>query len=386
VEIAHPFDGGQAVLAMRSVEATASQLGVDMKAYRSLMAPLVERHEEIILDIYAGLHFPPNHPITMAQFGINSLLPAETLARFRFKGEMARGFFGGMAGHAVLPLTSLATSGVGLMFLILVHAVGWPMAKGGSQKVVDAMAAYLRTLGGEIQTDFEVRHMAELPESRCVLFDTTPWQMVQIMGERLPGGYRRRLERFRHGPGVFKLDYALDGPIPWAAEGVRQAATVHLGGSLEEIAAAEQGVWQGKHAEKPYVLQAQQSQFDATCAPQGKHTAWAYCHLPYGSTVDVTQQIEDQIERFAPGFRDQILARHVHSPADMEAYNPNYLGGDITGGAMDLGQMFTRPTASTYRTPVKGIYLCSSSTPPGPGVHGMCGYNAARAVLKDLKL
>jgi phytoene dehydrogenase-like protein len=231
-----------------------------------------------------------------------------------------------------------------------------------------------------------VTQFEELPAARCVLFDTTPWQMVKIMGENLPAGYRRRLERFRHGPGVYKLDYALDGPIPWVAEGVGRAATVHLGGSLEEIAAAEQAVWRGEHAEKPYVLLAQQSPFDASRAPAGKHTAWAYCHVPFGSELDATQQIEDQIERFAPGFRDLILARHVHNPANMEAYNPNYMGGDITGGAMDLGQMFTRPTTSTYRTPVRGIYLCSSSTPPGPGVHGMCGYNAARAVLKDFKI
>jgi phytoene dehydrogenase-like protein len=210
--------------------------------------------------------------------------------------------------------------------------------------------------------------------------------MVKIMGERLPSAYRRRLEGFRHGPGVFKLDYALDGPIPWAADGVGQAATVHLGGTFGEIAAAEQAIWRGKLAEKPYVLLAQQSPFDPSRAPDGKHTAWAYCHVPFGSSVDATSYIEDQIERFAPGFRKRILMRHVHSPANMEAYNPNYIGGDITGGAMDLGQMFTRPTISTYRTPVKGIYLCSSSTPPGPGVHGMCGYNAAQAALKDMKI
>ncbi len=386
VEVAHPMDGDQAVLVTQSVEETAHQLGVDASSYSRLMTPLVRQHEEIIVDIYAGMRIPPRHIMATTRFGLPSLLPAETLAHLRFKGEKARGLFAGMAGHAVLPLNSLATSGVGLMFLILAHAVGWPMAKGGSQKIVDALAAYLLSLGGEIRTDNEVKSMDELPASRCVLFDTTPWQMVKIMGEQLPSAYRRRLEGFRHGPGVFKLDYALDGPIPWAAEGVARAATVHLGGTFGEIAAAEKAVWRGEHAERPYVLLVQQSPFDPSRAPEGKHTAWAYCHVPFGSTTDATSQIENQIERFAPGFRERILMRHVHSPANMEAYNANYIGGDITGGAMDLGQMFTRPTVSTYRTPVRGIYICSSSTPPGPGVHGMCGYNAAQAALKDMKI
>jgi phytoene dehydrogenase-like protein len=382
-EVAHPFDGGRAVVAERSIEATASQLGPDADAYLKLISPFARRHEEIIIDIFAGFHLPPHHPLIAAWFGLPSLLPAETLARLRFKGELAAGYFAGMAGHAILPLNTLGTAGVGLMFLILLHAVGWPMAKGGSQAIVDALADYLKSMGGVIRTGFEVTQLEELPAARTVLFDTTPWQLVKIMGERLPSSYRRRLESFRHGPGVFKVDYALDGPIPWAAEGVGRAATVHLGGSLVEIAAAEKAVAEGKIADKPFVLLVQQSQFDSTRSPEGKYTAWAYCHVPFGCTVDVSQQLESQIERYAPGFRDLVLARYIHSPANMESYNPNYIGGDITGGAMNLGQMFTRPTAATYRTPVKGIYLCSASTPPGPGVHGMCGYNAALAALHD---
>ena len=382
-DIAHPFDDGTAVIARRSIEETADCLGVDSEAYCRLMTPFARQYKEILLDVFAGFHIPPHHPFTAVKFGIPSLLSAQTLAHRRFKGPKARGFFAGMAGHAVLPMDTIATSGVGLMFLILVHSVGWPLARGGSQKIVDALASYLQALGGEIHTNCEIQRYEDLPPTRCILFDTTPWQMAKIMGERLPAGYQRKIEGFRHGPGVYKLDIALDGPIPWKAEGVAQAATVHLGGSLEEIAASEKAVWHNEHPEKPYILLAQQSLFDNSRAPEGKHTVWAYCHIPFGSEFDMTERIEAQIERFAPGFRDLILARHVHNPSSMEKYNPNYIGGDITGGSMDLRQMFTRPTISTYRTPVKGVYLCSSSTPPGPGVHGMCGYNAAQAVLKD---
>lgn len=289
-----------------------------------------------------------------------------------------------MAAHAILPLEQILTAAVGLMLAISGHAVGWPLPRGGSQRITEALVAYLRSLGGELLTGWRVTSLAELPAARALLFDVTPRALSQICGDRLPSRYRAKLERFRHGPGAFKLDWALDGPIPWRAPECARAGTVHLGGTLEEIADAERAVWQGEHPPRPYVLVAQQSLFDPTRAPAGKHTGWAYCHVPNGSTVDMTTQIEAQMERFAPGFRDRILARTVCTPADFERHNANYRGGDISGGVMDIWQLFTRPTARVvpYATPVKGIYLCSSSTPPGAGVHGMCGYFAARAALR----
>jgi phytoene dehydrogenase-like protein len=285
-----------------------------------------------------------------------------------------------------MPLNQTLTAAFGLILGILGHAVGWPMPRGGSQKIADALACYLRSLGGEIATSTWVESIDELPSARAVLFDITPHQLLRIAGHRLPAVYRRKLEGYRYGPGVFKVDWALDDPIPWKARECVRAGTVHLGGTLEEIAASERTMWEGKHPEKPYVLVAQQSLFDPTRAPEGKHTAWAYCHVPNGSTFDMTERIEAQIERFAPGFRDCILARSIKSPLDFEKYNPNYVGGDINGGIQDLRQLFTRPTFRLvpYSTPIKGLYICSSSTPPGGGVHGMCGYHAARAALKSV--
>ncbi len=383
--LAHPFDDGTAALLERSVEATGATLGEDGDRYRRLMAPLVRNADALLEDLLAPLQ-RPRHPLTLAHFGPRAALSANALAHLAFRGERARGFFGGLAAHSMLPLTRPPSAAFGLMLGLLGHAVGWPLARGGSQQIANALASYLRSLGGEIETGREVTSLAELGKPRAVLFDVTPRQFVAIAGEGLPGRYRRRLEGFRYGPGVFKLDWALDGPIPWQATECARAATVHLGCTLAEIVASERAPWQRETSGRPYVLLAQQSLFDPTRAPEGKHTAWAYCHVPNGSTVDMTERIEQQVERFAPGFRDLILARSVMGPAEMEHHNPNYVGGDINGGVADLRQLFTRPVArvSPYTTPLAGVFLCSSSTPPGGGVHGMCGYHAARAALRRL--
>ncbi|MEO8285087.1 MAG: NAD(P)/FAD-dependent oxidoreductase [Chloroflexota bacterium] len=387
--LAHPFDDGTAVVCERSITATATErnLGVDAHAYRRIMQPLV-RDWPLVEDFFLGpLRIPqPFQPIALARFGIPALLPVRTLAQIAFKEERARALLAGMAAHSMLPLEKVATSAIALVLSILAHSVGWPMAKGGSQAIADAMASYLRSLGGEIITGMKVDTLDQLPRSRAVLFDVTPRQMVKIAGKRLPASYTRRLSRFRYGPGVFKLDYALDGPVPWRAEECSRAATVHVGGTLAEIALSERDQSHGRHSERPYVIVAQQSLFDSTRAPVGKHTLWAYCHVPNGSTFDMTERIEAQIERFAPGFRDLILARHTMSPADFQAYNPNYIGGDINGGAQDILQIYTRPLPQLvpYKTANPRLFICSASTPPGGGVHGMGGYFAARAALREL--
>jgi phytoene dehydrogenase-like protein len=381
--VAHPLDDGTAVLVHGTVEETGTNLGTDAAAYCRLMGPLVAGWQGLLDDLLGPLRVP-RHPLLMARFGLAGLLPAVTLARCAFRGERARAAFAGMAAHAMMPLSMPATAAFGLVLTLVAHAIGWPMPRGGSQRIADALGAHLRSLGGRIVTGHPVRSIADLPDTRAVLFDTSPRQLVQIVGEQLPAGYRRALSRYRYGPGVFKVDYALDGPIPWRAQDCFQAGTVHVGGTLEEIASAEAATWQGKHPERPFVLVAQQSLFDPTRAPEGKHTAWAYCHVPHGSTEDMTDRLEAQLERFAPGFRERTLARHVFAAADMEAYNPNYVGGDINAGVQDLRQLFTRPVArlDPYSTPVQGLYLCSSSTPPGGGVHGLCGYYGARAALR----
>jgi phytoene dehydrogenase-like protein len=383
--LAHPLDDGTAVMVEGTIEQTAANLGPDAGAYRRLMGPLVDGWQGLLDDVLGPLHFP-SHPLLMARFGLSALLPAATLARRVFRGERARAVFAGMAAHAMLPLASPATAAIGLMLGIVAHGVGWPMARGGSQQFANALGAHLESLGGEICTGSPVRSMRDLPQVRATLFDTSPRALVEIAGDRLPAGYRDALLRFRYGPGVFKLDFALDDPIPWRAEECLRAGTVHLGGTLEEITESEAAVWQGEHPERPYVILAQQSLFDATRAPEGKHTAWAYCHVPNGSTEDMTERVEAQIERFAPGFRDRVLARSTMDTSQMEAYNPNYVGGDINAGIQDLRQFFTRPAirVNPYTTPVPGLYLCSSSTPPGGGVHGMCGTYAARAALRHL--
>ena len=384
--LAHPQDDGRAVVLYRDVARAAAGMGAGERAYRRLMEPLVANWEKIMQDILGPLPLPPQHPLALAAFGLQALRSATGLARGTFRTAPAQALFAGMAAHSILPLTEPGTASFGLVLGMLAHAVGWPMARGGSQQIVEAMARYLRSLGGEIYTDRAVARFSDLPSARRYMFDVTPRQLLAITGERLPPGYRHALEAYRYGPGIFKGDWALDAPPCWMAEECAQAGTVHLGGTLEEIAAAEQAVWRGEHPEQPYVLFAQQSVFDSTRAPAGKHTAWAYCHVPPGSSQDMTDRIEAQVERFAPGFRERILARHTRSAAAMEVHNPNYIGGDINGGVQDLRQLFTRPVVRPvpYSTPLQDVYLCSSSTPPGGGVHGMCGYQAARAALRGL--
>jgi phytoene dehydrogenase-like protein len=381
--LAHPLDDGSAAVLERSLEATGHTLGPDADAYRRLMQPLVSGADALFAETLAPLR-PPRHPLLMARFGLRALRSATGLAKAWFRGPHAKALFAGNAAHAILPLEQKLTAAVGLMLQVSGHAVGWPLPRGGSQSITDGLMNLLQSLGGELVSGWRVQSLEELPPARAYLFDTVPRHLSRICGDRLPLRFRQKLERFRHGPGVFKLDWALDGPIPWRAEACCRAATVHVGGALEEIAAAESAVWSGENPDRPFVLLAQQSLFDPTRAPAGKHTGWAYCHVPNGSTVDRTGAIERQVERFAPGFRERILARSVLTPAGFESRNANYIGGDISGGVMDVWQLFTRPTLRwvPYSTPAKDIFLCSSSTPPGGGVHGMCGYFAARAALR----
>lgn len=384
--LAHPLAGGKAAVLYRSLDETAGNLGLDGGRYRLLMEPLVDQWDNLLHDILGPFKIP-RHPFLLARFGLPALLPVKTLARLLFRTPQARALLAGNAAHSLMPLEHPLTSAIGMVLVLLGHAVGWPIPVGGSQSIVNAMAAYFESLGGEIVTGHPVEHIDALPPARAVLFDVSPRQLLNIAGSRFPAAYSRDLERYRYNPGVFKIDFALDGPIPWLAPECRRAGTVHVGGTLEEIAASESAMWYGRHSDRPFILVGQQSLFDDTRAPAGKHTVWAYCHVPHGSTEDMSGRIEAQIERFAPGFRDLILARHTFNTAEMEAYNPNYVGGDINGGVQDLFQMWTRPTVRPvpYSTPAKGIYLCSASTPPGGGVHGMCGYHAARAVLRDLR-
>jgi phytoene dehydrogenase-like protein len=340
-----------------------------------------------IADFFIGRPSLLRHPLALATSGMWSLRDARALAESEFDGERARGLFAGNAAHSFLPLDRPPSAMFGLLLGTLGHAFGWPFPKGGSQALADALASYLASLGGEIYTDVAVRSVEDVPRTRAVLFDVTPRQLLDIAGQHFTQDYNSALERYRYGPGIFKMDFALDGPVPWTAEGCRRAGTVHLGGTLDEIAAGEGAVARGEHPEKPFILLAQQSLFDQTRAPEGKHTVWAYCHVPNGSTFDMTERIEAQIERFAPGFRDLVLEKRVAGTADLERWNPNLVGGDINGGYMDLRQLFTRPMPriNPYSTPAGGLYICSSSTPPGGGVHGMCGYLAARAALRYLQ-
>ena len=386
IALAHPLDDGTAMLLSRSIEDTCATLGPDTGAYKRLMAPLVKNWDTIVNAFVGPLRLSPLlHPFALAPFALSALPSARWLAEHRFKGEQARTLLAGMSAHSMLPLERLTSAAAGLILMSLGHVYGWPLPRGGSQKIADALAAYLRSLGGEIVTGLEAENIDALPSSRAVLFDVTPRQLLRIAGHRLPESYKRSLQRYRYGPGSFKLDFALSDPIPWKAQECLQAGTMHLGGTFAEIAASERQAWQGEPSEYPFVLLAQQSLFDATRAPEGRHTAWTYCHVPHGSTFDMTERIEAQIERFAPGFRERILARHVFTPADLERYNANYIGGDINGGVQDLWQLFTRPTFRLvpYTTPAKNIFICSSATPPGGGVHGLCGYFAAQTVLRQ---
>jgi phytoene dehydrogenase-like protein len=381
--LAHPFDDGTAALVLRSVDETSAFLGEDALRYRKLMAPLVAAHEALTEDLLAPVT-RPHHLAAMARFSLHAALPASVVARRSFRGEKARGLFAGLSAHSILPLTRTPSAAFGFFLGLLAHSAGWPMARGGSQAIADGLAGFLRSLGGEIETGRRVSSLTELGDGAPVLLDVTPRQLLEIAGEALPSGYRRGLSRYRYGPGVFKVDWALDGSIPWRAPECASAGTVHLGATLEEIVASEAAPWRGEVAERPFVLLAQQSLFDPSRAPEGKHTAWAYCHVPNGWDGDATDLIESQVERFAPGFRELILARAVHGPAALEAHNANYVGGDINGGAATLRQVVARPVlrVSPYATPLPGVFLCSSSTPPGGGVHGMCGMHAAAAALR----
>lgn len=381
---AHPFDGGTAAVLAKSIEETAFLLKEDEQAYLNLFGPIVDNWSKIDEDLLAPLHFP-KHPLALAQFGLKALQPALSLAS-RFKTKEAQGLWAGMTSHAVLPLSYLSTSAIGLVLTAVGHIHGWPIPKGGSQNLADALAAHFVALGGKIETNRPVTSLSDLPSAKAVLFDVSPKQLLEIAGYKFSSIYKWQLKRYQFGMGVFKVDWALDGPVPFTAEECRKASTVHIGNTLEEIAAAEQQTANGKHVEKPFVLFSQPSLFDKTRAPENKHTAWAYCHVPNGSEEDRTEAIEKQIERFAPGFRERIIGRHVMNTKEMQAYNPNYIGGDVNGGSIDITQLFTRPAlrSSPYRTSQKGLYICSASTPPGGGVHGMSGFHAAEKVLKDI--
>jgi phytoene dehydrogenase-like protein len=383
VALAHPLDAGNSVVVERSLTKTADSLGADSDAYLRTIGSAVGDWEHLEEAILGPLIRVPRHPLELARFGLSGVRSATGFAA-RFVEEETRALFAGAAAHSVLPLEEFASASFGIVLLALGHTRGWPIIRGGTQKLSDALASIFVGLGGTIETGVAVRSLDQLPSSKLVFFDTGPHQFAQIAGARLSPRYRRALLRYRYGPGVFKVDYALDGPIPWNDPACSQTATVHLGGTLAEIAASERAPWEGQHAERPFVLLAQPSLFDSSRAPEGKHTAWAYCHVPHGSTVDMTGRIEAQIERFAKGFRDRILGRSILSPADLETRNPNLVGGDVNGGAATFRQLLARPTLHPipYTTPIKGMYLCSASTPPGGGVHGMCGHLAARTALR----
>jgi phytoene dehydrogenase-like protein len=380
IPVAHPLDGGGSVVAERSVDETAARLGRDAAMYRRVMAPLSANWRKLMEDVLAPPHIPA-HPLVLGRFGLLAPWAAARIARTLFRGEAARALFAGMAAHSCLPLEAAGSAAFGWVLMLAAHAVGWPVARGGSQRIANALISYFESLGGVVLCNHEVGSLGDLPAKSTILCDVTPRQLLRMAGGRLPDAYCRELKRYRYGPGVFKVDWALSSPIPWQSPDCARAGTVHVGGTLDEIAASERAAWHGHPCDRPFVLLAQPSLFDDTRATTGRHTAWAYCHVPNGSKDDMTERIEAQIERFAPGFRRAILARHTMSPAQMEAHNANLVGGDIGGGAVNLRQLFLRPTASLYRSPDPDVFLCSAATPPGGGVHGMCGYHAARAVL-----
>jgi phytoene dehydrogenase-like protein len=383
--LAHPFDDGTAAVLARGFAETGESFGEpgDARAWERLFRPFSDRWMELAPDLLGPLGLP-RHPFRMAHFGLVGLRGAAGLAKSRFRGFRARALFAGLAGHSFLPIEQIPTAAFGLMLGVTGHAVGWPQPEGGAQRIPDALAALLRDEGATIHTGRLVKTLAELPRARAYLFDLTPAQLLRIEGIRWPESYRRRLRRYRYGPGVFKIDWALSEPIPWRAEACRRAGTIHLGGPIEHVAASERAAWEGRDPTRPFTLVGQATLFDPMRAPAGNHTGWAYCHVPNGSTADFTDLVEDRIERFAPGFRDVVLARHTMNTAQLEAYNPNLIGGDINGGAATLAQLFTRPVARLvpYSTPDPRVFLCSSSTPPSGGVHGMCGYYAAKAAAK----
>jgi phytoene dehydrogenase-like protein len=385
VAFAHPLGGGRAAALRSSVSETAAGLGQDAKRYQRLMDPLVRDADAIVRQFLAPLRSLPAHPLAIARYALPALFPVTALARY-FATEQARGLFAGAAAHSMLPLTAPLTGGFGLLFALLGHHVGWPVPRGGSDAITAALVAELDSLGGRLQTGCEIRDLRDLPEAHATLLDVSPKQLLDLAGDRLPPRYARSLRRFRYNPGVCKVDWALAGPVPWQAEACRETATVHVGGTLAEVASSEADVIAGRHPERPFSLVVQPGVLDGSRAPAGQQTLYAYCHVPSGSTMNVADRIEAQIERFAPGFRDLILARSVLTAAEMERYSPNYIGGDINGGASTLRQTLFRPTArwNNYRTGIRGVYLCSASTPPGGGVHGLCGHHAAQTALADL--
>ncbi len=381
--LAHPFDGAKAAIIRRSLDETALGLGVDAHAYRRLMQPIVRGWPQIEMSVLGPLRVPA-HPFALARFGLQALRSVEGLIARAFATETPRALLGGIAAHSMLPLDRPLTAGVALVLGAMTHIAGWVFPRGGAQRLTDALAAYLRSLGGEIVTGTRIDSLDDLPPARAVLCDLSPKPLLRIAGQRFPASYRRKLERYRYGMGVFKVDWALDAPIPWSAASCAQAGTVHVCGTLDEIARSEEAAWNGRISDRPFVLLSQPTLFDDTRAPAGKHVAWAYCHVPHASDLDMLPRIEQQIERFAPGFRARVLARSVMQPADFERHNANLVGGDIAAGVSDLAQFFTRPTWRTYSTPLRGVYLCSASTPPGVGVHGMCGYFAAQRALAEV--
>lgn len=386
VALAHPLDDGRVATLYPSLEVTSDRLLEDGEAWERLMKPFVSHSNDLFHDILKPLRVPSS-PLLMARFGLLALQSSQRIVKRRFTGDLARALFAGCAAHSFLPLEQAGSGSFGLVLALTAHAAGWPCARGGSQRIIDALVAYLHELGGSLETGAEVRSLADIPPSRAVLFDLTPRQILAIAGNELSPRNCRQLRSFKYGPGVFKVDWALSEPIPWRNPECAQAATVHVGGPYEEVAASERAPWTNTVIEKPFVLVAQQSSFDHTRAPSGRHTGWAYCHVPHGCTVDMTERIESQIERFAPGFRDTILGRHTMAPADVHAHNPNMIGGDIGGGANTLRQFFFRPVPrwDPYATSNPRLFICSSSTPPGGGVHGMCGYHAAHSVLRRSK-
>ena len=384
--LAHPLDGGRAAVQTTTVAGTVNRLGNDGIGWERMLGPLDAHTPELMEDLLGPFPFPPKHPLLMAQFGVRAAFSARLMARMLFRSEEARALFLGHAAHSILPLTKPFTSAVGSLLAASAHCTGWPVARGGSQKLGDAMARCFNDLGGEIVTGWRVQHIDELPNAKAYLFDTSPHALAKIAASRLPGAFCDRLTAYRFGPGAFKLDLALSDPIPWTAQECRLACTVHVCGGADEIVASEAAAWNDQPTDKPFVLVVQPTVFDPTRAPEGKHTCWAYCHVPNNATIDMTEPILAQIERFAPGFRDTILATHTLSPSAFQRYNPNYVGGDIIGGVQDLGQMFTRPVArwNPYTTPQRDLFICSASTPPGAGIHGMCGYFAAQAALRQI--
>lgn len=383
--LAHPIDGNSCAVLSTSLEETVRSLGDDGKAYKKLMQPIVENWESLSGQLLAPFSLLPENPVLMARFGLNALQPARRLINTKFKTKKARALFAGLAAHSIMPFDKIATSAIGLILGAVAHHAGWPFPKGGSHAITLAMASYFKSLGGQIETGTPIETLDQLPSSRTILFNTTPYQILDIAKNKIPDKYASKLKKYQYGAGVFKLDLALSEPIPWKHDECKKAGTVHLGGTYGEILASEEAMGKGNHTNYPYVLLAQQSLFDHSRAPSGKHTCWAYCHVPNGSTKDMTEPILNQIERFAPGFRDCIIGSHTMNTKAMQTYNSNYIGGDINGGKQDIKQLFTRPAGlfDPYHIPDTNMYICSSSTPPGGGVHGMCGFHAAESVLKS---